>query len=330
MMSETHTVMAEARPSDHKPLAAVSDGGSSSLSDLEEIPEDRQETETRDASDNDSMKENDTEAETERIDPSPRKSRKLAAEAAGKEEFDFKSDAVDSSARIEEAIEPPEMESLSPVLTADAIAVGNDEPAIGDFEDLEGTLARENQSPRKRKRSSPLSELDDKDFQDSQPVRKRSASARLAVANVSAASQTSKTNNVTEEQEDVTMRDSSELSAEEDGVAKVKDDIDATIVEEDNRRAAGDEPDSPRSSGEADEATKTLEEAEEEPVPEPGGDLDEAEAAAKSEEERMSSLTHERDRLHQPCADKLAVARKRLAMDDLKPIENRFAIFRDR
>ena len=160
-----------------QPPPDVSDGGSSSLSELGDIPEDQQELEPDFGSahgltsprDNDI----DTEASTERVDPSPMKQRDLSnydpigldqlADAAAVEQLQ-EAVAKDNIAQDPEA---PVNDTLQP--TVEDAELSMDEAQDGERLATVG----------KRKRSSSLSDLEEDDMIDeAPPARKRSASAR--------------------------------------------------------------------------------------------------------------------------------------------------------
>lgn len=320
MASETHTMPAKTKNSPPHITTTASDNGSSSLSDLDEIPEDHQEEDTKSSFDGESIKDNDTEAETERIDPSPRKSRQLAAEA------------TDNTAARNQT-KGPTVESSSPVIIpkdqghTNGRSIVNDNTMSGDF--VENGVG----SPRKRKRSSPLSEPDEEATQDGKPARKRSASAKLVDLS------RSRENSVGDNDSDVAVEeaqipdnafDRSPTEELNDGLIDDAEPESVADVDEQMELAIDQDPESARSSVEAEDGQKTPDAMDEGP-PVGGTDIDEAEMAAKTEEECTSSVqgkSNSSELGHR--TDFAIVAKKRVAMEDLKPIEIRFAIFRDK
>ena len=160
-------MLAQSSQAPPPPSADVSDGGSSSLSELGDMPDEQQEYDTiGQGSEDDDIRDNDTEASTERIDPSPQKP--LTAPIHQPSSLDLLGDAaaVEQLQEANAADDDP-MYSLSD-LRKDTIVLS--QPATKTEEHLG--------SPRKRKRSSSLSDLEDDIEDTAPPPRKRSASAR--------------------------------------------------------------------------------------------------------------------------------------------------------
>ena len=150
--------------------ADISDAASSSLSELEDMPEENQDLEPGFEEDDVDQGDNDTEASTERIDPSPMKQRAmLSHDPIGLDQL-ADAAAVDqlqvANALLNDNNEEVNMESDEKI--GDPLDIPQrpeDEPRLA--------------SPGKRKRSSSLSELED-DLLEEQapPARKRSVSSR--------------------------------------------------------------------------------------------------------------------------------------------------------
>ncbi|KAL1631405.1 hypothetical protein SLS54_000165 [Diplodia seriata] len=171
-------------------IADVGDEGSSSLSEPEESIEDRDEAALRDVA-SPAADENDSEAETERIDSTPRKPTRTATDVTNGSEGR-------SPSKLAKVVVPAEPENLSqsPALPtrqrkansdADDLSDEDDElpaedrhNAEGDPEDPEDPedSASPEGSERKRKRSSSaLSSIAD-DLDNDQPARKRPSPTR--------------------------------------------------------------------------------------------------------------------------------------------------------
>lgn len=167
-------------------IVDAGDDGSSSLSEPEESIEDRDEAELREHS-SPAADENDSEAETERIDSTPRKPTRTATDVTNGTE----GPAGRSPSKLAKVV-TAEQENLSqsPALPtrqrraeseADELSEEEEEPLAGNKQDVEADAedsATADGSDRKRKRSSSaLSSIAD-DLDNDQPVRKRPSPSR--------------------------------------------------------------------------------------------------------------------------------------------------------
>ncbi|KAL9086943.1 MAG: hypothetical protein Q9159_003905 [Coniocarpon cinnabarinum] len=287
----------------------VSEAGSSSLSELEDMPDDQQDYNRE--SEGDDVLDNDTEASTERIDPSPQKARELhTRQLSG---LDLLGDAAaveqlqEAENLAEEAIEDvPEQDMDDLPVPAEVI-----EPA---FREAEKEVPLE--SPRKRKRSSSLSDLEESE-EDAPLAKKRSASVR---SNILAPERrpvlphhTSVENNEAQEDEDA-----AQISSEDDTRPSSREGLNEQIelVASTAEEAQADEDDQL-----SDEAVQ--------PTAEPDGSAENKLATADAGvEEREAEQDQDADDAAAKTEDE--ALRKTAALDDLKPIENLFAILRDK
>lgn len=283
MASETQTMPSTTKYSPHRSAPPASDNGSSSLSDLDETAEEQQELDNKSGTDHESENDNDTEAETERIDPSPRKSRKLAAEAAER-------------AMAQELAQQPAGDISSPISVPGDITEANGHPLPADANSAEDSEDRASENPRKRKRSSPLSELDEGHLRIGEPARKRSASARILGPTVSSVKIPGKEGSAIAEEDDMVMKDVSDVSEEleqtHEAATPRAEVLDAASVMGSLEHPQGEDINGTRSPDEAEEVLRSAERVEDELLPQPGAELDEIEAAVKTEEEGKSLYRH--------------------------------------
>ena len=278
--------------------AEVSDAGSSSLSELEDMPEDQQVSQQE--SEDDGMGDNDTEASTERIDPSPQKAQPfhvrqpsgldLLGDAAAVEQLQ-EADAMAD----EEALDEMEDQDIDDIPVPDEVI----EPAL---REARGIMPPE--SPRKRKRSSSLSDLDD-DLEDDIPLaKKHSSPSRPDMKSLHVERMLESERHISAE----------ETAHPDEQVGNDSSDEDESTPQDDHviqpdfvQPARGEEE---HLSDITPQPPDLNQDQEVEGQPEDKADVDETEPdAAKTEDEAH---------------------RKNLALDDLKPIENLFAILRDR
>ncbi|OJD29262.1 transcriptional regulatory protein dep1 [Diplodia corticola] len=165
-------------------IADVGDEGSSSLSEPEESIEDRDEAVLRDVA-SPAAEENDSEAETERIDSTPRKSTRTATDVTNGAEGRSPSKLAKVAVTAE-----PENLSQSPALPTRQRKANSDDDDLSDEDDELPAESKHNAeadaedsaspegSERKRKRSSSaLSSIAD-DLDNEQPSRKRPSPTR--------------------------------------------------------------------------------------------------------------------------------------------------------
>lgn len=278
-----HSSPARSQP----PPPEMSDGGSSSLSELGEMPDDQQELVTGFGREDSSPRDNDTEASTEKLDSSPLKQRDLPTHDA------IRLDELASVAAVEqlqeanaeadnEMQEVVEQTADAPQATIEVL----DRPLA----DIRGTTHLA--SPGKRKRSSSLSELEDDLIDQGPPARKRSASTRAVDPEGTVHGRISDgLGNMIEEEESIRVEveppeefegdenydaPGEDLEEQPREPATAKDEEE--VVEE---GAPSDQTPSP------DENERPLEaEPENENIAKAAADEDEAEAAAKNEDER--------------------------------------------
>lgn len=156
--------------------AELSDGGSSSLSELEYIGEDNEENASR-SMDEDSSEESDSEAETERLEISPQKVRLLTGSTSQRRtngDLPVKTNML----RLTSGGAQPTISRLSPsgVLSSP----GHGSPISPDGQ-LENGVVRSpsDYAVRKRKRSDPLSEASSMSLGGEEPLNKRSHSSSI-------------------------------------------------------------------------------------------------------------------------------------------------------
>lgn len=276
--------------------ADVSDAGSSSLSELGDMPDDQQELDPGFDMGVIDQRDDVTEASTERVDPSPLKQRDV-----------FNRDPIG----LEQLADAAAVDQLQEAEAMEDDDIQEDDDPM--FESIEGPTEAYDQprrdmedtsrlpSPGKRKRSSSLSELED-DFLDEQvpPSRKRSASARdfdpelmlhkrTTGASVEAIEEEAIRVEVDppESDEDAAAEaPSDELEEPQTRLAPPKDEEEA--VEEvgvDDQMLPPEEVERPEEAG-----------AENDDNVRPAGDVGEAEAAARNEDECANLQPHSRFR----------------------------------
>lgn len=310
MATNTSTMLAaSSSPAAHHP-APMSDGNSSSLSELDDLPDEQPDfEEASDEEDAQSAEDNDTEAETERIDPSPAKVRRDANESTAKEE----NDNDEGEGGDTKEILSPAMEPFSPLAApVEAVLTSADEPTAAQ------SGVADADAPRKRKRSSSLSDIDDASDSAKQPARKRSSSRHLGRSMSPVLNADTKPNETTA---------LSDLSEEE---VAAPEEAPAPLRKSKRRRGEEDPTSGPAASPGAvgEEEGADNEEGEEGEAAAAGDDQDEVDPTARSEEEREFLEPFQVLGRHADLPD--TEARKMVAMDNFKAIESKWAIFRDK
>lgn len=320
MAANTSTMLANESAVPNQP-GPLSDGNSSSLSELDDMPDDQPDFDmaSEQGSDQDegSVKDNDTEAETERIDPSPAKLRQDAPAQPAEEEDEEDDEEQDEGEsppqpQRDSSIVAPEVEPLSPVPMTDNVQ-DQDVPMADAVDD---DVVAEPESPRKRKRSSSLSDIDEASDMGEHPVQRRSTSKRLDTS-------ASPTREDGEPEADGAVQDEEPSEDEQEVPAEEEVPEDPAPLRKRTRRTAQEEEAAATPIENAEDG-EGAENEEDEDANGPTGDQDD-DNTARSEEEREFSGKAE-PRIH---LTRSVVAKKMAAMDNFKQIESKWAIFRD-
>ncbi|KAL1635533.1 hypothetical protein SLS56_001584 [Neofusicoccum ribis] len=294
-------------------IADAGDEGSSSLSDPEESIEDRDEAALREPA-SPTVDENDSEAETERIDSTPRKLTRTATDVRNGSE----GPAGRSPSKLAKVMTAEQDSfSQSPALPtrqrrtdseAGDVSDEEDEPLADNTHDVEPDAddsATAEGSDRKRKRSSSaLSSIAD-DLDNDQPARKRPSPTRPFELNGDPMELDDEVEEpVAEEDEDHTSKEVEPLAEEEDNEEAAHEAVnEAPSGPKKTKGRKGQRKGKKGKANESDEQVATPLEAEEEEAPE--GEL-EGEDTAVIEEER---------------------GRKYNALEELNKIEKQFLTF---
>lgn len=339
MNSNNHagTTMTSVEPGLHTlssvATAAMSDGGSSSLSELEYNGEDNEDLAVR-SIEHDSSEGSDSEAETERLEISPEKIRTVSGTAIGQKSINGDT--------------PTKLTSLRLVSGPSQAAVGRETPSrilsspgqisISGEGQADNELVRSSSDTagRKRKRSGSLSDASSMSMSEEDRSSKRSNSNSSEEPAPEILDAPRDDDIAVEEDDDDRSDVLSEISSQSDLTATVEDlpaPLDDPLLDPADalKDDLSDYPsDEPASDHEMLDVPEDVEDAivkpeEVEELPELDVEEDEGEAAAKSEDEskyNVSSWVKLR-------TDPQLVAKKKSAMDALLPIEKLFAIFRD-
>ena len=325
---------------------------SSSLSDPDDLSDHPISPNGIPSDDDASIKENDTEASTERLDITP-----------NKPQNHFPTDFDTAASMQDTATEPDDFDDL-----VDPPASQQSQNGPNGFSTLHQPSQKfppTNLSGIKRKHSSSLSEPDDDTLSIAAPARKRISASRPSTADVIASRSLSPdaiaeeaveaADEVAAHDDDAHVLGSDETAQDEAARSDVDivEDHGVTVERDKNEQAVQEQADkdlsapsdlaepkaaAPDEELDDDEATKV--DAEAEPEPEPEAEV-EAEAEAEDDEAEVSTRNDDESVLdpsqrqtgrvtRSGNADPATVAKKKAAMDALVPIENLFAVFRDK
>lgn len=317
MSAPTATMLAQepARDATAGELDDMADNRSSSLSELGDASDDQSELTLRPISTVD-MEENDSEAETERLEKTPRKLTRTGTDTSLLSEPSYT--RTPSKLAYTATIEREDSAPGSPSVAMDDVTTGEVAEAVSSDNPLHSlSLAAASETAsleytgKKRKRGSaegtPIEEHD-----EDEPVPKRSASVKtpngLTDSNVDSSAQV----DVDEDLETAEER-LSQLAQEELDLEEAQADVAAETVNELTIVAKNTKPRKGGRRGKRKAEDQNYAQAE----PLGGADVQEPEGEGEGDEEDNAALDEE-------------IAKKKAAIDELAKIEQKFKVFREK